>query len=123
MLFDLCASATRNWVTALSDVVQLNTNGTMNSNNCGDTSNGGSHQTDWRLPNVRELNSLIDYGQYTPALPNGHPFIGVQSSIYWSATSSAINPASAWFVYLYIGDVNFNSKTLMYYVWSVRGGQ
>ena len=45
-----CAETERNWVTALKDVVQLNTDGTMNSNDCGDTSNKGSHQTDWRLP-------------------------------------------------------------------------
>ena len=69
-------NAGRNWATALSDVVQLNTNGTMNGNNAGDTSNGGSHQTDWRLPNVRELFSLIDFGQFNPALPSGHPFTG-----------------------------------------------
>ena len=25
--------------------------------------------TDWRLPNVRELLSLIDYGEHDPALP------------------------------------------------------
>lgn len=34
----------------------------------------------WRLPNVRELQSLIDYGEYNPALPTGHPFTGVASS-------------------------------------------
>lgn len=44
---------------ALADVASLNTNGTMNGNNCGDTSNEGSHQTDWRLPNIRELFSLV----------------------------------------------------------------
>jgi hypothetical protein len=35
--------------------------GTMNSNNCLDTSNAGNHQTDWRLPNIRELLSLLDF--------------------------------------------------------------
>ena len=30
----------------------------------------GSKAGDWRLPNVRELQSLIDYEFYSPALPN-----------------------------------------------------
>src|SRR5262249_14576398 len=29
---------------------------------------------DWRLPNVKELQSLIDFGQLSPALPADHPF-------------------------------------------------
>ena len=68
----------------------------MNGNNCGDTSNAGSNQTDWRLPNVKELHSLIDFKYFTPSLSNtagtgqwsaGNPFIAVQSSYYWSSTS------------------------------------
>ena len=39
----------------------------------------GSKAGDWRLPNVRELQSLVDYGRYDPALPEGHPFTRVQS--------------------------------------------
>jgi hypothetical protein len=54
-----CPNAPRDWQTALTDVVSLNTTGTMNGNDCGDFSNAKSHQTDWRLPNMRELHSLI----------------------------------------------------------------
>lgn len=125
-----CANATRTWSTALSDVVQLNTDGTMNGNNCGDTSNSGSHQTDWRLPNVRELQSLIHYGCYSPALPDtagtacgSGPFTGVQSYYYWSSTTYAGSTGSAWYVYLYNGHVDYYGKALTYYVWPVRGGQ
>src|SRR5262249_56455494 len=52
-----CANDVRSSAQAFSDVASLNTNGTMNGNNCGDTSNAGNYQTDWRLPNVRELQS------------------------------------------------------------------
>src|SRR5262245_14857308 len=38
------------------------------------------------LPSIHELNSLIDPTRSNPALPIGHPFLGVQSSNYWSAT-------------------------------------
>ena len=119
-----CAAATRNWQTALNDVAQLNGNGQMNGHPCGDTSKGGTHQTDWRLPNVNELHSLIDLNQSgSPKLPSGHPFTGVQSSIYLSSTSYAVTPGNAWGVFLDDGYVGGYDKTGDGYVWSVRAGQ
>jgi len=115
-----CANATRTWAAALNDVVSLNTAGTMNSNSCSDTSNAGSHQTDWRLPNVKELQSLIDFQNVSPALPTGHPFTSVQSDYYWSATTYADDPDYAWLVYLDDGGVGYDDKTDTYYVLPVR---
>ena len=63
----------RTWAEALSDA-----NG-LASGSAGLTD--GSKAGDWRLPNVRELQSLVDYGRSNPALPAGHPFTNVQSSI------------------------------------------
>ena len=82
----------------------------MNGNDCGDTSNFGSYQTDWRLPNVRELQSLIDYGRWNPALPNGSPFTGVRPDRYWTSTSTAGLTSYAWYVYLYYGVVNIDAR-------------
>lgn len=113
-----CAGAERNWTTALSDVVQLNTDGTMNSNNCGDTGN----QTDWRLPNVREFHSLIDFSNSSPALPSGHPFSGVQTDYYWSSSVYVSVTTLAWCVNLNGGYVNSLDKSGSNYVWPVRGG-
>jgi len=118
-----CANAGRTWADALNDVVSLNTDGKMNSNNCGDSSNGGSHQTDWRLPNLRELQSLIDYQNGNPALPTSHPFIGVQMSYYWSATTYVGITSVAWYVSLNNGYVASGNKSTTGLVWSVRGGQ
>lgn len=118
-----CANGTRSWTTALSDVASLNSGGTMNSNNCGDTSNGGSHQTDWRLPNGRELLSLIDYGRYDPALPSGHPFLGTRSLSYWTSTTYVSSTFLVWVVNLREGQMSNTIKTSTLDVWPVRGGQ
>ena len=83
------------WQHALDFVAGINND----TYDCGDTSDGGNHQTDWRLPNVRELQSLVDYGvNAAPVLPAGHPFTGFQASLYWSSTTDAGNSNGAWFV-------------------------
>ncbi len=68
----------------------------------GDSSVAGA----WRLPNVRELYSLIDHRYSDPAVPNtagtgqwttdGAPFDNVQSGYYWSATTYADSTTVAW---------------------------
>ena len=35
----------------------------------------GSAAGDWRLPNIKEIESLVDYGHVGPCLPAGHPFV------------------------------------------------
>jgi hypothetical protein len=72
---------------------------------------------------VRELQSLIDYGRYLPALPDGHPFTNVQSSWYWSSSTFACYASHAWRVFFYSGYVYYYGKNSAYYVWCVRGGQ
>jgi len=91
------------------------------SGDCGlsDSSSAG----EWRLPNMRELYSLIDFSQYNPPLPNDRPFENVESDYYWSSTTDEHEPAKAWYVYLVKGDVLYDPKTYGYYVWPVRGGQ
>ncbi len=79
--------------------------------------------TDWRLPNAKELYSLIDLGRSNPALPTGHPFTGVQSEIYWSASTDVYDTGFAWTVALDFSYVYFALKEGTQYVWPVRGGQ
>nr|MBZ4193590.1 DUF1566 domain-containing protein [Candidatus Contendobacter sp.] len=82
----------------------------------------GSVAGQWRLPNVKELSSLIDAGELGPAIPVGHPFTGVQSHYYWSSTPYAPYPGNAWSVYLNVGYMYMYDKSSAYYVWPVRGG-
>ena len=106
---------TRNWTTALADA-----NG-LNSGECGLTD--GSTAGQWRLPNVREQQSLIDYGRFSPALPSGHPFSGVQASYYWSSTTFLGKAGLVWLVGLSAGEVTVTARITPYYVWPVRSRQ
>ncbi len=78
--------------------------------------------TDWRLPTVNELISLIDYTKYSPALPAGHPFINMQPDFYWSSTTYALYSVIMWIVSVWNGNVELNVKSHHYriYVWPVR---
>jgi len=89
---------------------------------CNGLDYGG--QTDWRLPNWQELRSLIDAGNYNPALPTGHPFAAVAiDDSYWSSATYAASTGYAWLVNLYHGNVSYDTRVTTYYVWPVRGGQ
>ena len=79
--------------------------------------------TDWRLPNLREMQSLIDYGRASPALPSDLPFTSVQSYYYWTSTTYAGNASLAWYVFLVTGFVDSDGKSSTYFVWPVRGGE
>ena len=75
----------------------------------------------WRLPTINELTTLIDYAQYDPALSEGHPFINVQSSFYWSSTMRAYSTDYAWYVDMWNGHVVGNYlKDSSHYIWPVR---
>jgi len=78
-------------------------------------------RADWRLPNRRELRSLISYQTRDPALPLPHPFLDVFLGWYWTGTTAAINPAFAWYVHLEGGRMFYGRKTEYRLVWPVRG--
>ena len=102
------------WTTALSIA------NTLSDGPCGlsDLSSPG----DWRLPNIRELLSLLDYGQHVPALPPGHPFSIVQGVNNWSSSTMHTNGSFAWAVGIGDGHVVNFLKTNEGYIWPVRGG-
>jgi hypothetical protein len=89
---------------------------------CTDKNVGG--RKGWRLPSVHELTSLVDPSVAAPGptLPPGHPFLNVQSSNYWSATTDADNASSAWLVNFNSGLVGKLLKTGSNSLWCVRGG-
>ena len=73
----------------------------------------------WRLPNVREMLSLMDLGESGPALPEGHPFQNVQTNAnYWTSTTYNDSDQYAWQVDMSSGAISLGHKytsSNMYY--------
>jgi len=76
---------------------------------------------DWRLPSRNELQSLVDYSKYNPAIDTV-AFPGAMSSNYWSSTALASNSDHAWGVDFDNGSVFYGDKSINLYVRAVRGG-
>jgi len=127
-----CAGITANWGDALGYVTELNTDGNMAGNDCADSSAaGGNHQTDWRLPNIKELQTLFDYGFHgSPFLPDTtgsgqwsetDPFTGVKTDFaYWSSTTYGIVLDDALRANFDDGSTDWTSKAATQHVWAVR---
>ena len=77
----------------------------------------------WRLPNIKELVSIVDYSRSGPAI-NVAFFPNTKSSYYWSSTTYAGSTDFAWRVDFSSGFVSGTNKTAVSkYVRAVRGGQ
>ena len=83
------------------------------------------NQQGWRLPSLPELTSLIDLtAPFGGArIQPGHPFLNVQPFVFWTATTDADDPASAWGVDFGAGHAAGHHKVLhLNATWCVRGG-
>jgi len=125
-------ATTYTWYTALPTTGVTTKVATLNSD-------GFAGHTDWRLPNVNELQSIVDYGTSGPAVDavfntNCAASCTVttcsctQSSFYWSSTTYQasptlqFSPTLAWLVGFNDGFVSNDYKSDGYYVRAVRGG-
>ena len=89
--------------------------------------------TDWRLPDAKELQSIVDYERVNPSIDPAFntgcaPACTVTtcsctgSSYYWSSTSVAFNLLNAWRVFFNGGTVSALNKSNVTFVRAVRGG-
>ena len=96
------------WNEALGFIAEMNTAASL-----------GFH--DWRLPNRRELRSLICHQSRRPALPADHPFANVFPHWYWSSTSTVAHPDHAWYINMDGGRMFYGGKDQAFMLWPVRG--
>lgn len=84
---------------------------------------GGQHG--FHLPLIEQLTSLLPLLAMDLNSTTGDgPFTDVQPAAYWSATTSAFNPANAMFVNFDNGFVDAGAKdNVLLHAWCVRGGQ
>jgi len=85
---------------------------------CANAGTGGTFG--WRLPSVFELNSVRDLSGTTPSVP-ASVFTGVQTGLYWSATTWGGDTTKAWGVMICCsaGPTNKISDNVLF--WCVRG--
>jgi len=77
---------------------------------------------DWRMPNVKELQSIVDYSQFDPAIASSFPG-STAAGFYWSSTATAGNASHAWVVGFDVGGVFFDAQNVGLRVRAVRGGR
>lgn len=77
---------------------------------------------DWRLPNIKELQSLVERACYNPAI-NSAVFPNTHSGSYWSASPLLISYNFAWIVDFYYGNNDDSLKFASSLVRVVRFSQ
>lgn len=78
--------------------------------------------TDWRLPTIQELLTLVDYERHEPAINTD--FFACESSWYWTSTPAHSSPGDcAWYVLFNGGDSDWASQGSDRYVRAVRSSQ
>ena len=75
--------------------------------------------SDWRLPNIKELGSIVDFGSAKPAI-NQNIFPNTASGPYWSSTPSRANVLQTIFIGFQAGDYGPSDRISNLYLRLVR---
>ena len=82
--------------------------------------------TDWRMPSIRELLSLVDFSvpatSGTPTIDATY-FPNTQFDYYWAANNFSSLPVNALHIFFADSSINYGPKTNNFYVRLVRGGE
>jgi len=103
-------TGTYTWQQALQRAVTINGEG------------GYAGHNDWRLPNSKELASIVELQCDWPAI-NLAVFPATASAAFWSSSPSADSGNNAWFVDFSNGRDVWNNKSSSFSVRLVRSGQ
>ncbi len=98
------------WQQALQNAEALNTGG------------GYAGSSDWRVPNVKELDSIVERACFDPAI-DLPIFPGTPSAVFWSSSPYGGAAANVWNVSFGYGFDDANYVTYALRVRLVRGGQ
>lgn len=99
------------WRAALQRVETVNTD-------------GFAGQNDWRLPNVKELQSIVERQCYSWALnPVVFPNTAGLWGLFWSSSPYAGSSGYAWLVSFGGGSASYHEDIYDYYALLVRSGQ
>ncbi len=79
-------------------------------------------QSDWRMPNIRELQTIVDRSVYGPAIDSS-AFPDTPGSYFWSGSPYADYSDYAWLVYFGYGYAYYSYRSDAFAVRLVRGGQ
>lgn len=96
-----------NWDQALQYPQTLNASG------------GFAGYTDWRLPNLNELASLLETACIQPAI-NALYFPRTSDSGYWSSSANAANDTDAWYIAFGLGFSDYMARNTGYHLRLVR---
>ena len=77
-------------------------------------------RSDWRLPSIKELESIGDFGRRDPTI-NTSIFLNTKSSEYWTSTTYAGNANQAWSINFETLQISPKNKSSAYYVRCVLG--
>lgn len=97
------------WKEALNEVQAQNQSQALN-------------KTDWRLPNIKELSSIVNLGCISPAI-DAEAFPGTNSGEYWSSSVYVRYAGRAWFVDFDLGNDYASNKKYYKHIRLVRSGK
>jgi len=97
------------WQESLQQVQQQNQDKALN-------------KTDWRLPNIKELSSIVNLGCISPAI-DLEAFPGTNNGEYWSSTVYVRYAGRAWFVDFDLGNDYASNKHFYKQLRLVRSGK